>query len=73
LPLQALASRHEMPTITSVWPYHARVIDRTGRILAQTSRWSRLALQGLSLDKRVSLQIRYGDRVRVESFTEEDA
>ena len=82
LPLQAKASLHEMPIITSVWPYHARVIDRTGRILAQTSRWSRLAVQHLSLDKRVfhtdkqahlllPIQVRYGDRVRVESFTEE--
>jgi predicted amidohydrolase len=82
LPLQAQASLHEVPIISSVWPYHARVIDRTGRILAQTSRWSRLAVQRLSLNKRVfhtdqqahfllPIQVRYGDRVRVESFTEE--
>lgn len=82
LPLQAKSSSHEMPIITSVWPYHARVIDRTGRVLAQTSRWSRLAVQRLSLDKRVfhtdqqahlllPIQVRYADRVRVESFTEE--
>ena len=82
LPLQAHALLHEMPIITSVWPYHARMIDRTGRILAQTSRWSRLAVSRLSLDKRVfhtdhqahlllPIQFRYGNRVQVEAFTEE--
>lgn len=82
LPLQAQASLHEVPIVTSVWPYHARIIDRTGRIVAQSSRWSRLAIHRLSLDKRVfhtdqqahlllTIQSRYGDRVRVESFTEE--
>ena len=53
LPLQAQACLHEMPIITSVWPYHARIIERTGRIVAQTSRWSRLAVHDLNLDKRV--------------------
>ena len=82
LPLQAQASLHEMPIITSVWPYHARVIERTGRIVSQTSRWSRLIVHDLNLDKRVfhtdqqahlllSIQACYGDRVRLESFTEE--
>jgi beta-ureidopropionase len=82
LPLQAQASLLETPIVTSVWPYHARIIDKTGRILAQTSRWSRLAVHRLDLDKRVfhtdqqahlllPIQKRYGDRVLVESFTEE--
>jgi predicted amidohydrolase len=82
LPLQAHASLHEIPIVTSVWPYHARVIDKTGRIVAQSSRWSRLAVYSLDLDKRVfhtdqqahlllPIQSRYGDRVRVEAFTEE--
>lgn len=82
LPLQAQASLNELPIVTSVWPYHARIIDKTGRILAQSSRWGRLALGRLSLDKRVfhtdqqahlllPIQSRYGNRVRIESFTEE--
>lgn len=82
LPLQAQASLHEMPIITSVWPYHARIIERTGRIVSQTSRWSWLTVHDLNLDKRLfhtdqqahlllSIQARYGERIRIEAFTEE--
>jgi hypothetical protein len=82
LPLQAYAWMHQYAVITSVWPYHARVIERTGRIVAQTSRWGRLAVYDLNLDKRLfhtdgqmhqllPMQTRYGRRVRIESFTEE--
>ena len=82
LPLQAYAWMHQYAIVTSVWPYHARVIERTGRIVAQTSRWGRLAIHDLNLDKRlfhtdgqqhrlVPLLTRYGSRVRIESFTEE--
>ena len=81
-PLQAYAWMHQYAIVTSVWPYHARVIERTGRIMAQTSRWGRLAFHNLNLDKRlfhtdgqhqqiVPMQTRYGDRIRIESFTEE--
>ena len=82
LPLQAYAWMHQYNIVTSVWPYHARVIERTGRIVAQTSRWGRLAVHDLNLDKRlfhtdgqmhrlVPMQTRYGSRIRIESFTEE--
>jgi len=82
LPLQAFAWIHQYPIVTSVWPYHARVIERTGRIVAETSRWSRLVLYDLNLDKRlfhtnahehqlIRLQARYGSRIRIESFTDE--
>lgn len=82
LPLQAFAWLHQYPIVTSVWPYHARVIDITGRILTSTSRWGRLAVCDLNLDKRLfhtdlqshklqALQTRYGRRIRLESFTEE--
>jgi predicted amidohydrolase len=82
LPLQAHAIQLGLPIITSVWPYHARIIDQTGRITCQTSRWSRLAVHRLSLDKRVfhtdqqahlllPIQARYGDRIRLDSLTEE--
>jgi predicted amidohydrolase len=81
-PLQAYAWMHQYAVVTSVWPYHAKVIERTGRVVAQTSRWSRLALHDLNLDKRlfhtdgqmhrlVPMQTRYGRRIRIESFTEE--
>ena len=82
LPLQAFAWIYQYPIVTSVWPYHARVIERTGRIVAETSRWSRLVCYDLNLDKRLfhtnghehqllKLQTRYGSRIRIESFTDE--
>lgn len=82
LPLQAYAWMHQYAIVTSVWPYNARVIERTGRIVTQTSRWSRLAFHDLNLDKRlfhtdsqqhqlVPLLTRYGRRVRLETFGEE--
>jgi predicted amidohydrolase len=82
LPLQAYAWIHQYAIVTSVWPYHARIIERTGRIVAQTSRWGRLAVHDLDLDKRlfhtdgqmhrlIPMQTRYGGRIRIETFTEE--
>jgi predicted amidohydrolase len=81
-PLQAYAWLHQYPVVSSVWPYHAKVIDVTGRVLASSSRWGRLAVCDLNLDKRLfhtdgqhqhvlSIQTRYGQRVRVETYTEE--
>jgi beta-ureidopropionase len=82
LPLQAYAWMHQYAIVTSVWPYHSRVIERTGKIMAQTSRWGRLAIHSLNFEKKlfhtdgqhqqiVPIQTRYGDRIRIESFTEE--
>jgi beta-ureidopropionase len=82
LPLQAYAWLHQYAVVTSVWPYHARIIERTGKIVAQTSRWGRLAIHDLNFDKRlfhtdghqhqlIPIQTRYGSRIRIESFTEE--
>lgn len=81
-PLQANAWTNQYAVVSSVWPYHARVIERTGRIVAQTSRWGRLALHDLNLDKRlfhtdgqmmklVPILTRYGAAVRIETFHEE--
>lgn len=81
-PLQAYAWLHQYPIVTSVWPYHARVIDITGRVLTSTSRWGRIAVCDLNLDKRLfhtdlqadkllTLQTHYGQRVHLETFTEE--
>jgi predicted amidohydrolase len=82
LPLQAYAWMHQYAVVTSVWPYHARIIEPTGKIVAQTSRWGRLAIHELNFDKRlfhtdghqhqlIPIQTRYGSRIRIESFTEE--
>lgn len=81
-PLQAYAWLHQYPIVTSVWPYHAKVIDITGRVLAASSRWGRLAVCELNLDKRLfhtdgqhqhilPIQKRYGACVRLETYTQE--
>lgn len=81
-PLRVRAWEHQYPIVSSVMSYHGRVIDITGEYLTSTSRWSRLAVQDLNLDKRVfhtdgqmekilALQEAYGPRVRVQSTTEE--
>ena len=82
LPLQAYAWTHQYPIVTSVWPYHAKLIERTGKIAGTTTRWSRLGLFDLNLDKRLfhtdgqmekllPMQEKYGQAIRIESFTEE--
>jgi len=81
-PLRALAWRHQYPIATSVMSYNGRLVDITGRYLASTSRWTRVAICDVNLDKRLfhtdgqaekilELQKRYGSRIRVEGLTEE--
>jgi predicted amidohydrolase len=81
-PLRALAWRHQYPIATSVMSYNGRLIDITGRYLASTSRWTRVAMCDVNIDKRLfhtdgqaekilELQKRYGQRIRIEGFTEE--
>jgi predicted amidohydrolase len=82
LPLQAYACLHQLRIVTSVWPYHAKIIEPTGRVVARSSRWGRLARAALDLDMRLfhtdgqsrhilPIQTRYGARLRVETLTEE--
>jgi predicted amidohydrolase len=81
-PLQSYAWQHQFAVVTSVWPYNARIIERTGRITAQTSRWGRLGIADLDLEKRLyhtdghypaimAMQARYGRRIRIETLGEE--
>lgn len=81
-PLKMYAWQHQYRVISSVWTYEARVIDITGRIAAETSRWGRIAVADLDLDKRLfhtdgqmqhilPIQTRYGSRVSVETLGEE--
>jgi predicted amidohydrolase len=81
-PLQAYAWTHQYPIVTSVWPYHSRVIDITGKIIGSTSRWSRIAIHDLALDRRLfhidgqahhllTLQAKYADQLHIESYTDE--
>lgn len=50
-PLQAYAWRNQYYVVSSVWTHFGRVIDITGRILAQTSRQTRLVAQQIDLEK----------------------
>ena len=82
-PLQVYAWTHFAYVVSSVWGHHSKVIDVTGRVLASTSRWSRLVLQRLDLEKEVfhidaqvqklaAVQSRLGASVTVEAFSEEN-
>jgi predicted amidohydrolase len=82
-PLQVYAWSHFSYVVSSVWGYHSKVIDVTGRVLASTSRWSRLALQRVDLEKEVyhideqvqklaRVQAELGAGVTVEAFSEEN-
>jgi len=81
-PLQSYAWEFQYPIVSSVWPYHARVVDITGRIVSSTSRWSRIAYHELNLDRALfhtdlqmqqisQIQKKYGNGVLVKTFTEE--
>jgi predicted amidohydrolase len=81
-PIKNYAWTHLYPIVSSVWPYHARVTDITGEVLASTSRWSRVAMCDLNLDRELlhtdlqmdkiaQIQARYGSDVTVKTYTEE--
>ena len=81
-PLQAYAWMHDFVVVSSVQSYTAKIIDRSGRVLTNTSRWGRLVSADIDLDQRwfhtdgqaeaiLAVQQRYGDRVRVETRGEE--
>lgn len=81
-PLQAYAWLYRYPIITSVQPYHARVIDLDGRILCSTSRWSRTTCCEMNLDRAIfhtdlqmekiqKIQHKYGSGIKIKTYTEE--
>jgi len=81
-PLRSYAWQHQYPIVSSVLSYHARLYDITGEEVTLTSRWQRLALLELNLDRElfhtdgqahrlVEIQERYGTAVRLRTFTEE--
>ena len=81
-PLRSYAWMHQYPIVSSVWPYHSRVIDITGKIITSTSRWGRIASCELNLDRRLFhtdlqaekiqlIQTKYGKNIHLETFTEE--
>ena len=68
--------------VSAVQSYTGKIIDRSGKVLAATSRWGRLVSADLDLDQRwfhtdgqaeqlLAVQARYGDRLLVETRGEE--
>jgi predicted amidohydrolase len=81
-PLQVYAWTHFYYVVSSVWGQHAKVIDITGRVLASTSKFHRLATETIDLEKRAfhtddqvaklhAIQMKYGSRVTAVAFSEE--
>lgn len=81
-PLEARAWLHRLPIVSSVMSYHSKLIDISGKVLIQTSRWNRMVLANFNLDREIfhvdnqyakiqQIQDKYGEKVAIESFTEE--
>jgi len=82
-PLQAYAWTNRYYVVSSVRSTEAKFIDVTGAILSRTSRWTRLCIDELNLDRELfhidqnwdrlaAVQARYGDSVGVRGFSEEN-
>ena len=82
-PLQAYAYQHSYYVVSSVWSNHAKIIDKTSKILAETSRWSGWASKTIDLDKEIfhtdyqndkllDIQRKLGSKVSIESFSQEN-
>jgi predicted amidohydrolase len=82
IPLNAYAWTHKLPIVSAVYPYHAKIVDLTGRVVASTSRWHRLASWDMPRQRALchtdhqplvlqALQRAGGRSVRVTAFTEE--
>jgi predicted amidohydrolase len=83
-PLQVYAWTHFYYVVSAVYGQHAKIIDVTGRVLASTSRWTRLATATIDLEKQVfhidngnwdklqQIQTSYGARVTAVGYSEEN-
>lgn len=81
-PLRVYAWTHDYFVVSAVRTEHSKIIAPTGRVVAATSRWHRLAAATIDLeqerfhiddqvDKLYALQREFGRRVTVEALTEE--
>ena len=82
-PLQAYAWTHKYYVVSSVRSTEAKFIDITGAILGGTSRWTRLSIAELNLDRKLfhidqnwekllAVQARYGRSILIRGFSEEN-
>ncbi|RTE10670.1 carbon-nitrogen hydrolase family protein [Paenibacillus whitsoniae] len=82
-PLEAHAWMNAYYVISSVRTDHAKVIDKTGKVLASTSKWGGWAARTIDLEKQIfhidhqygkllDIQSRLGSKVSIESFSQEN-
>jgi len=82
-PLQSYAWQHRYWVISSSRGYHGKFIDPTGHVVRQTSQWDRIAMMDVDFGRTVlhidknwlkfpAIRERYGARVHIESYSEEN-
>jgi len=83
MPLQSRALDHHYYVVSSVTGMHSRIIDITGRILAETGLYNDIAELEIDLDKKAlstdynlqkvpAIRARYGRDVAMQMFLDED-
>jgi len=81
-PLNAYAAINDYYVVSSVRAYHSRIIDKSGRALAMSSRWANWAQRRIGMDKTLfhvdgqigklaRVQKELGDKIALETFDEE--
>ena len=81
-PLQTYAWRNQYYVVSSVWSQHAKVIDITGQILTQTTRFSGMVVEEIDLEKELfhtddnarrllDLQAKHGREITLTTLDEE--
>jgi len=81
--LSQYAQWYKYPIVSSVWPYHSKVIDIMGNVPVKTSRWNRLAYYEMNLDRELfhtdlqmdkinDIEKKYGNDILIQAFTEEN-
>lgn len=82
-PLRSYANQHSYYVVSSVWTNHAKIIDKTSMILAETSRWTGWTSRTIDLEKEIfhtdyqndkllDIQCKLGSKVSIESFSQEN-
>lgn len=81
-PLRSYANQHSYYVVSSVWTNHAKIIDKTSEILAETSKWTGWTARTIDLEKEIfhidcqsdrllDIQRKLGSKVSIESFSQE--
>lgn len=82
-PLQVYAWSNFYYIVSSVRTNHSKIIDKTGKVLSSTSRWSSITFKDIDLEKEIfhidyqfqklfEIQRKLGSDVTIETFSEEN-